>query len=732
MGGVALTTVRDRSIARQRMGKGVGRPHHLIVAFLLLATGCPGNDDGGNTARPCVGSTSLFGWGANDSSQLLGLPAAGETTPAQLTNLDDITAVAAGDRHVLVLKRNGTVWAWGNNDHGQLGDGTRMSRSSPVEVFGLRNIRQIAAGANHSLALSEAGVILTWGSNDAGQLGYGTPLLNSDKLTPTAVSGFPALAVVGGAAHTVALKSDLTVWAWGSSEQLGATAWAGAALVDFPVQVSGLSDVIDIAAGAEHSLALRTDGSVWVWGSNDQLQSFDLGPGPPHFTPPALVPVPVQALVGASTGGDAALAAGDAHSVVRMADGTLRAWGSNDFGQADPDIGDPVTFGSVSPPLVDVTEVWAGGDQTLATTTDGKVWAWGSDESAQLGDAASSSNQLVQVSGMGGLTDASVGTAYALALATGVPEATPTSLTFASQRVRRPGPSQAISLTNRGAGPLTFCEIATSGDFSQTNDCPAPTATEPPSSTCTVQVSFEPSSGGVKSGSLIVKDASGTGPTVTLMGTATAPRATFTPPSLDFGNQDLGASSAVRQVVLANTGDHPLEIARIVTTGEYSQTNNCPTSLPPDPNRFCVIDVVFEPLDVRQRPGALIVFDEVGTEHAMSLNGTGTGPETAVVPLSVDFGSVPVDVRSNVRSITLTNTGTATLVLGAVSIVGAHSGDFTIVVDACGGRSLNPTQSCVVDLMFKPAAPGLRQADIRFFSNAAAGPNLVTLAGSGS
>jgi len=116
-----------------------------------------------------------------------------------LTNLDDIEEVAAGAHHVLVLKRDGTVWAWGNNDDGQLGDGTQMARSTPVQVFGLRDIRQIAAGANHSMALSEAGVILTWGSNGWGQLGYTTTNLTSTQLTPTAVSGFPALAIAADA-----------------------------------------------------------------------------------------------------------------------------------------------------------------------------------------------------------------------------------------------------------------------------------------------------------------------------------------------------------------------------------------------------------------------------------------------------------------------------------------------------------------------------------------------------
>ena len=717
---------------RQKSTKGRARPPLLVFGFVLLATACPG-DHGGTTAQPCVGKTSLFGWGANDSSQLLGLPAAGETTPAQLTNLDDIEEVAAGAHHVLVLKRDGTVWAWGNNDDGQLGDGTQMARSTPVQVFGLRDIRQIAAGANHSMALSEAGVILTWGSNGWGQLGYTTTNLTSTQLTPTAVSGFPALAIAADAYHSIALKSDLTVWTWGANDkgQLGSPGWAQANSLDFPVQVTGLSDVIDIAAGNGHDVALRSDGSVWAWGSNDRLQSFDLGPGPPHFNPPAVVRSPIQVLTGVSAG-DHALAAGADHSVVRMTDGTLMAWGANDWGQANPDIGDPVTIGVTSPTLTDVTEVWAGGDETLATTTDGKVWAWGSDESGQLGDAASSSQQLVHVSGLGGLTAVSVGPTYALAVATGVPEGNPSTLTFSGQRVGQSSAPRSITVTNGGSGPLTFCQIAVSSEFSQTNDCPAPPGTIPTSGTCTINVSFAPSSSGSKSGSLTVQGSHGKTAIFPLSGTATAPKATFSPNSWSFGNQAWGTPSAVRQVILSNNGDDTLVIDQIGTSGDFSQTNNCPVSLPPDPNQFCVIDVVFKPLDVGQRTGALTVLDDVGTQYAMSLSGIGTGPSPSFTPASVDFGSKPLNVKSNVKSITLTNTGTADLVIGAVNVSGANASDFTIEVDGCGGQTIAATQQCVVDLTFKPSASGPRQAEVSFSTNAPISPLVVPITGTGA
>ena len=132
----------------------------------------------------------------------------------QVSGLTGVIALAAGSWHNLALKSDGTVWAWGDNGSGQLGDGSTTDRSTPVQVSG--RVIAIAAGSYHSLALKSDGAIWAWGSNGSGQLGDGsTSYYNS---TPVPVSGLSGvIALAAGSSHTLALKSDGTVWAWGSN-----------------------------------------------------------------------------------------------------------------------------------------------------------------------------------------------------------------------------------------------------------------------------------------------------------------------------------------------------------------------------------------------------------------------------------------------------------------------------------------------------------------------------------
>jgi len=303
-----------------------------------------------------------------------------------------IPAISAGDAHTVALKTDGSVWAWGDNGDGQLGDGSIIAKLTPVPVSGLSSgVTAIAAGGLHTLALKSDGSVWAWGYNNYGQLGDGSTL---DKHTPVQVKGVSGngwlsdvTAVTGGVRYAVALKSDGSVWAWGYnySGQLGDGTTTHSTT---PVQVKGadgigwLSDITAIAAGGSHTVALKTDGSVWAWGGNNNCQ---LGDG---TTDDSTTPVQVKGADGIGWLSDiTAIAAGEGYTVALKTDGSVWAWGYNYYGQ----LGDGTTDNKNTPVPVSglssgVTAIAAGGRHTIALKSDGSVWAWGSNSSGQLGD----------------------------------------------------------------------------------------------------------------------------------------------------------------------------------------------------------------------------------------------------------------------------------------------------------------------------------------------------------
>ena len=249
---------------------------------------------------------TVWAWGRNNYGQLGDNSMTNRSSPVRVvvsTNptvyLTGVKAIAAGFEHTLALKSDGTVWAWGKNqNHGALGDGTTTNRFVPVQVVistsplvYLTDVKAIAAGYDHTLALKNDGTVWAWGYNGSGCLGDGTALdSHMDSFLPVQVvdstdhlTGVVAIAM--REAHSVALKADGTVWAWGGngSGQLG----AGAILIpnaerSSPGQVVGpegtpgqLTDVTAIAAGDNHTMAVKADGTMWVWGNNDQGQVGD-------------------------------------------------------------------------------------------------------------------------------------------------------------------------------------------------------------------------------------------------------------------------------------------------------------------------------------------------------------------------------------------------------------------------------------------------------------------------
>ncbi|GMT48114.1 MAG: hypothetical protein IEMM0007_1680 [bacterium] len=327
---------------------------------------------------------TVWAWGYGELGQLgNGAVSSYSKEVVQVSNLTDINAVAAGFYHSLALKTDGTVWAWGRNELGQLGatttercqaDNLYACSTTPIKVSGLTDITRIAGGGFHSIALKSDGTVWAWGSNELGQLGDGTTI---DSPVPIKVSGLTDITrIAGGGFHSIALKSDGTVWAWGNNYfgQLGATTTetcgSSTPCSTTPIKVSGLTDITRIAGGGFHSIALKSDGTVWAWGSNELGQ---LGDG---TRDDSATPVQVSGLTDVT-----AIAAGHGSTIALKADGTVWSWGSNYYHQLGI-----ITTETCGPPypcsttpveingLTDVSAI-AGGDKfTLLLKTDGTVW----------------------------------------------------------------------------------------------------------------------------------------------------------------------------------------------------------------------------------------------------------------------------------------------------------------------------------------------------------------------
>ncbi|MBI5407832.1 MAG: thrombospondin type 3 repeat-containing protein, partial [Nitrospirae bacterium] len=355
---------------------------------------------------------TVWSWGANWLNQLGDGTSNAANTPVQVSGLSDIVAIASGQHHNLALKNDGTVWAWGYNGEGRLGDGTTANRSAPVQVSGLTGIVAIAGGDRHTVALRNDGTVWSWGSNNGGQLGNGTW---TDSSIPVQVSSLTGItAVSAGNTFSEALKGDGTVWTWGWNEsgRLGNGLSGGGYNSNIPVQAIGLSGIKALSAGNGHSLALKNDGTVWAWGWNIFGQ---LGDG---STSEMNAPVQVSGLSDVS-----ALAAGYGHSVAVLSDGTVISWGWDGYGQLGNGVTIMETAPVKVDALWGITGVAAGYNHSLAIKDDGTVWAWGRNYAGELGDGTLTNRnapvQVVGAAGTGALTDINAiagGENYTLAL----------------------------------------------------------------------------------------------------------------------------------------------------------------------------------------------------------------------------------------------------------------------------------------------------------------------------
>ncbi len=287
----------------------------------------------------------------------------------------------------------------------------------------------------------------------------------------------------------------------------------------------------------------------------------------------------------------------------------------------------------------------------------------------------------------------------ALAPAAPVITLSPASLTFAVQQVETQSAAQTILVTNSGTSPLLVTSAAIGAEFTETDTCTGVSIA--PAGTCAVSVRFLPQAPGARIGLLtLYANVAGGQAVANLSGTATAPAAVvITPPSLNFGQTSVGATSAAQNLTISNHGGMSSALTSLTASGDFAVTSSsCGSSLAPQSG--CTVSLVFHPTAHGARTGTLTVVDDAGTQVA-ALTGAGTNPATdSLAPTSLSFPLQQIGTSSPVQQVTFTNAGDLPLTLIASGV----NGDFS-VVNGCGA-SLAGGSSCVFSVRFVPGRVG--------------------------
>jgi hypothetical protein len=322
--------------------------------------------------------------------------------------------------------------------------------------------------------------------------------------------------------------------------------------------------------------------------------------------------------------------------------------------------------------------------------------------------------------------------------------AAPSPLSFGNQPKGTTSASQAVTLTNNtqnALGNITISFIGTNPlDFSETDNCPVSPLTLAAASSCTINVTFTPSTTSAESATLNIADSDASSPqTVTLTGTGTPPPpgVTLTPSSLNFGSLTVGTASLPQAITLSNNSLVALSNIVVSVTGanaaDFAPTTSCPAAPATlAAGGACTINITFTPSLASAESATLSVSDsDASSPQTAALSGTGTAPvgSVTVAPTSIAFGNVNINATSPVQKVTLTNGKATTLTITSVGLAGANAADFA-AGSACGA-SLAANSSCIISVTFTPTVTGGESATLSIVDSDATSPQTVSLSGTG-
>jgi alpha-tubulin suppressor-like RCC1 family protein len=350
---------------------------------------------------------SLWVWGANFRGQLGDGSIIAKSSPVQtVSSGTNWRQVSVGQSHTGAVKTDGTLWLWGCGWFGRIGNGLNFTHiSSPVQtISGGTDWKQVSVGRVHSGAIKTNGTLWTWGSNHDGQLGNGNRTAvntftafdsNANWAFDTDGTSYYQKASTGNY-HAAAIKNDGTLWLWGS----GSGGILGTGIVSntsSPVQtISGGTNWRMVSAGRFHDAAIKTDGTLWLWGVG---QLGRLGTGTVYAASS-----PVQTISGGTNWRQVNV--GEFHTTAIKTDGTLWAWGPGYYGTN----GNNSTI-DISSPVQTVSggnnwkQVSSGRYISAAVKTDGTLWLWGANCHGIIGNNTVGINRSSPVQTISGGTN---------------------------------------------------------------------------------------------------------------------------------------------------------------------------------------------------------------------------------------------------------------------------------------------------------------------------------------
>lgn len=325
-----------------------------------------------------------------------------------------------------------------------------------------------------------------------------------------------------------------------------------------------------------------------------------------------------------------------------------------------------------------------------------------------------------------------------------VASVSPSSLSFASTTVGSTSSSKTVTVANSGDQTLVLSGFSTSNsEFSISGGSCSGSSSLAVGSSCTLLVTFSPSAAGTRSGTLTINSNAAAGAaTVALSGTGAQTSAATTidvkPASLTFGSVAVGSASSDQTVTISNTGSGTLTLSSLAAaganSGDFVLGGSCAAGLSLAAGRSCALNASFAPTATGSRSATVtIVSNASNGDQTVSLTGTGVSsgtPSAAASPVSLSFGSIAVGAVSGAQIVTVTNTGSAALVLSGVTLGGS---DFAIAGGDCtAGLSIAASGgSCTLSIQFTPTSAGALASTLTITGNAAQSPLSVALSGTG-